>query len=59
MIGAGVEIGDGVTVDDDLRAAVAAGFEQYRVEVDTRGKSSGLRLQGLGAADFTAIDRHR
>ena len=42
-----------------LRGAVAAGLEQYRVEPDARRQPRGARLHGLRPADLSAFDGDR
>lgn len=50
------ELEERVAVDDHLRALVARGLQQHRVEVDPRGDASGERLERLGSTDLTAVD---
>ena len=50
-------VADPFAVDHHLGADIGLRLQQYRIQIDHRIDSGGPRLQRLGPADLTAIDR--
>ena len=57
LLGAFVQVADGPAVEHHLAAAPPRGLQQDGIHIDGRGEAGGLRLDGLGTADLTAVDR--
>ena len=59
VVSLGIQIGNGLAVDDHLGTLVGVGFQQHRIEIDARCQPGRLRLQRLRPANLAAIDRDR
>ena len=54
-----VELADGLTINNDLRAHIRIRLQQYRVEVRRQRQTTGFGLKRLSPPDFSAIVRYR
>ena len=54
-----IHAADRMTMNNHLGAHIGIGFEQHRIHIGMRLQVRGLGLHRLGAADLTAINRHR